>query len=92
MTDDPKLRAAREEAILTDIMRTVVRDALNDWGQGIGLDTRNPMQQQADFQHLRRWRTVIEGGGMRVMITVVSMVITGLVAAIWLGITTALHR
>ena len=72
-------------------LRTILREELNAWGQRIGLDTADPLSQQADFRHLRRWRHVMERTGLRAIYTVVTLGITGTVAAIWATLS-SLHR
>ncbi len=73
-------------------LREILREELNAWGQRIGLDVDDPMETQADFRHLRRSRKVIEGSGLRAVLTIVTLAITGGAAALWLGITSSLHR
>lgn len=65
------------------IVRAAVREELNDWGQRIGLDTGDPIEQQADFRHLRRWRKVVEGGGMKIVTSAVFVMISGVLG--WLA-------
>ncbi len=72
-------------------LRTILREELDSWGQRIGLDTADPISQQADFRHLRRSRQVMEKTGLRVIYTAVTLIVTAGAAALWAGLS-SLHR
>lgn len=94
MIDEARLRIIIAEALAVPLedVRTAVREELHDWGQRVGLDTSDLMAQQADFRHLRRWRLIVEGGGMKAVTTAVFVVVTGLLGLIWVSISAALHK
>lgn len=72
-----------------DRIKDAMREALNEWALGLGVDVTSPsskLEVQADFRHLRRWRLLVEGGGLKAAYTMVTLVVTALLGALWLGI------
>ena len=51
-----------------------------------GLEEEDRKELRADFQHLRRWRKSIEQTQTYAFKTVVTVIVTGFVGALWLGI------
>src|SRR4051812_38042807 len=51
-----------------------------------GIDEEDRKEIEADFQHLRRWRKSVEQAQSYTFKAVVTVIITGLVGALWLGI------
>jgi hypothetical protein len=51
-----------------------------------GLDITRPQELQRDFQFVRTWRTTSESIRGKALCTAVGIVITGALAALWLGI------
>ena len=51
-----------------------------------------PSHIRADFQHLRRWRKSVEQAQSYTFKAVITVIATGLVGAIWLGIKVVLGR
>ncbi|MGJ4931718.1 hypothetical protein ACQR1I_08640 [Bradyrhizobium sp. HKCCYLS2038] len=49
-------------------------------------------EMRADFQHLRRWRKSVEQAQSYTFKAVITVIATGLVGAIWLGIKVVLGR
>ncbi|WP_315782903.1 hypothetical protein [Bradyrhizobium sp. SZCCHNPS1003] len=47
---------------------------------------------RADFQHLRRWRKSVEQAQSYTFKAVITVIATGLIGAIWLGIKVVLGR
>ncbi|MGJ4947900.1 hypothetical protein [Bradyrhizobium sp. HKCCYLS20291] len=67
----------------------------------ITLDISNPRERpmsktitelRADFQHLRRWRKSVEQAQSYTFKAVITVIATGLVGAIWLGVKVVLGR
>jgi hypothetical protein len=55
-----------------------------------GIDTKNPVEAQADMAHLRRWRKAVNKAATTGFLTTLSIIITGALAATWMGIKFAL--
>jgi hypothetical protein len=49
-------------------------------------------QLRADFQHLRRWRKSVEQAQSYTFKAVITVIATGLVGAIWLGVKVMLGK
>lgn len=50
-----------------------------------GIEEEDRREQRADFQHLRRWRKSEEQVQSYTFKAVITVIVTGLVGAIWLG-------
>jgi len=61
--------------------------ALREWRSVISDE-----EFKKDLMHLRRWRQAMDGMQNKGMLTVVGVVFTGLCAAVWLGVQSALGR
>jgi ABC-type transporter Mla maintaining outer membrane lipid asymmetry permease subunit MlaE len=49
-------------------------------------------EMRADFQHLRRWRKSVEQAHSYTFKAVITVIVTGLVGAVWLGIKVMLGK
>ena len=50
-----------------------------------GIEEEDRREQRADFQHLRRWRKSVEQVQSYTFKAVITVIVTGLVGAVWLG-------
>ena len=50
------------------------------------------IEVRADFQHLRRWRRSVEQAQSYTFKAVITVIVTGFVGAVWLGIKATLGR
>jgi hypothetical protein len=69
------------------ILKTIVT-VLNSFG--IEEDDRRELR--ADFQHLRRWRKSVEQAQSYTFKAAITVIVTGFVGAVWLGIKMMLGR
>jgi hypothetical protein len=53
----------------------------------LGVDATNPLEMQKDFQHLRAWRTSMEGIRSKSILTLVTVAVSGFVAMVWMALT-----
>jgi hypothetical protein len=51
-----------------------------------GIEEDDRRELRADFQHLRRWRKSVEQAQGYTFKAVITIIVTGLVGALWLGI------
>ena len=51
----------------------------------LGIDHSDPMEMQRDFQHLRSWRKSTEQIKNRGVLAALGIVVTGIMAALWVG-------
>jgi hypothetical protein len=57
-----------------------------------GIDEEDRRELQADFQHLRRWRRSVEQAQSYTFKAVITVIVTGFVGAVWLGIRATLGK
>lgn len=53
---------------------------------------RSVTEMRADFQHLRRWRKSVEQAQSYTFKAVITVIVTGFVGAVWLGIKVMLGK
>jgi hypothetical protein len=57
-----------------------------------GIEEGDRRELRADFQHLRRWRRSVEQAQSYTFKAVITVIVTGLLGAIWLGIKATLAK
>ena len=57
-----------------------------------GIDDDDRRELRADFQHLRRWRKSVEQAQSFTFKAVISVIVAGLLGAIWLGVKAMLGK
>jgi hypothetical protein len=57
-----------------------------------GIDEEDRTELRADFQHLRRWRKSVEQAQSYTFKAVITVIVTGFVGAVWLGVKVMLGR
>jgi hypothetical protein len=57
-----------------------------------GIEEEDRKELRADFQHLRRWRKSVEQAQSYTFKAVITIIITGFVGAVWLGIKVMLGK
>ena len=53
---------------------------------------RSLTEMRADFQHLRRWRKSVEQAQSYTFKAVITIIVSGFVAAVWLGVRVMLGK
>lgn len=71
--------------------RTTVKEAVRETLTELGIDYSEPLEMQKDFSHLREWRVTTEGMKSKGLLAVFGFLITGILAAAWMGLKTYLH-
>lgn len=84
MTED-QIRPLLEEAA-----ERAARQAVGEVLAALGIDTAHPHQMQADLVYLRRQRLISERIGIGVRLALVSALVSGTLAIVWLGLKAAL--
>jgi ABC-type transporter Mla maintaining outer membrane lipid asymmetry permease subunit MlaE len=57
-----------------------------------GIEEDDRRELRADFQHLRRWRKSVEQAQSYTFKAVITVIVTGFVGAVWLGIKATLGK
>ena len=70
-----------------EIAKTAAREVAHEILTALGIDMDEPFEMQRDFQHLRRWRISTEAVKRQGLLALTGIFVSGLVAAIWLAIT-----
>lgn len=75
----------------SDIDAVVVR-AIATILTSFGIEEQDRRELRADFQHLRRWRKSVEQAQSYTFKAVITVIVTGIVGAVWLGIKVMLGK
>ena len=57
-----------------------------------GIEEEDRRELRADFQHLRRWRKSVEQAQSYTFKAMITVIVTGLLGAVWLGIKVTLGK
>jgi hypothetical protein len=79
-----RLQQANIDAI---VLRTVASVLAS-----FGIEDDDRKELRADFQHLRRWRTSVEQAQSYTFKAVITVIATGLMGAVWLGVKVVLGK
>ena len=72
-------------------LESLIQETVNRTLTEIGLDHTNPIELQKDFQALRDWRESMVEVRKKTLLTIIGILATGLVAAIWVGLKQMFH-
>ena len=86
----PPARIAAANAIL-DRGWGKAAQAIENGDEG-ALELIHRIELRADFQHLRRWRKSVEQAQSYTFKAVITVIVTGFVGAVWLGVKVMLGR
>jgi NADPH-dependent glutamate synthase beta subunit-like oxidoreductase len=77
----------RRDDIDAIVLRTVATTLTS-----FGIEEEDRRELRADLQHLRRWRKSVEQAQSYTFKAVVTVIATGLVGAVWLGVKVVLGK
>jgi ABC-type transporter Mla maintaining outer membrane lipid asymmetry permease subunit MlaE len=77
--------AEQQRSYLDNIDAVVLRTIATTLAT-FGIEEEDRKALRADFQHLRRWRESVEQAQSYTFKAVITIIVTGLVGAVWLGI------
>ncbi len=66
--------------------RALIREAVRETFLMLGVKVDDPIEVQKDFQHLREWRNTTESIKSKGLLTVMGILVSGMLAALWVGI------
>lgn len=84
LAEQNRLQQANIDAI---VLRTVASVLAS-----FGIEDDDRKELRADFQHLRRWRTSVEQAQSYTFKAVITVIATGLMGAVWLGVKVVLGK
>jgi len=67
-------------------LRTLMRETVHETLTTLGVDAKNPIEMQKDFQHLREWRESMKALRSRSIMIIAATVVSGLLVAVWIGV------
>lgn len=83
---------AEQQRISRDDIDAMVLKAVATQLTSFGIDEDDRKELRSDFQQLRRWRRGIEQAQSYVFKAVITVIVTGFVVAVWLGIKATLGK
>ncbi len=87
MTDNNRPGPEQQLQNLTpDEARALIREAVREAFLMLGVKVDDPIEVQKDFQHLREWRAATDSIKSKGLMTLMGILVSGLVAAAWVGI------
>ena len=82
-------------ALDTDEIREIERIVAESVRQTLiqlGIAAADPIEMQRDMQHLREWRKSMESIKAKTWMTILTVFLSGLLAALWLGMKTIVNK
>jgi hypothetical protein len=83
---------AEQQKLRHEDIDAVVLKAVATTLTSFGIEEADRRELRADFQHLRRWRRSVEQAQSYTFKAVITVIATGFVGAVWLGIKATLGK
>ncbi|HEY0801865.1 MAG TPA: hypothetical protein VGD54_13550 [Steroidobacteraceae bacterium] len=83
---------AEQQRIHLNDIDAVVMKTIATILTSFGFEEEDRREMRADFQHLRRWRKSVEQAQSYTFKAVITIIVTGFVGAVWLGIKATLGK
>ncbi|MDI1265885.1 MAG: hypothetical protein PS018_21795 [bacterium] len=83
---------AEQQKLRHDDIDAVVLKAVATTLTSFGFDEQDRRELRADLQHLRSWRRSVEQAQSYTFKAVITVIATGLLGAVWLGVKSALGK
>jgi hypothetical protein len=83
---------AEQQRSHRDDVDAIVQRAVATTLTSFGIDEDDRRELRADLQHLRRWRKSVEQAESYTFKAVVTVIVTGLLGAVWLGVKVVLGK
>jgi hypothetical protein len=83
---------AEQQRLHSDDIDAVVFKTIATILTSFGIEEEDRRELRADFQHLRRWRRSVEQAQSYTFKAVITIIVTGFVGAVWLGVKVMLGK
>jgi hypothetical protein len=83
---------AEQHRLQQDSIDAIVLKTVASVLASFGIEDDDRKELRADFQHLRRWRTSVEQAQSYTFKAVITVLATGLMGAVWLGVKVVLSK
>ena len=77
---------AEQQRLHRDDIEAIVLRAIATILTSFGMEEEDRREPRADFQHLRRWRKSVEQAQSYTFKAVITIIVAGVLGALWLGI------
>ncbi|HLZ05057.1 MAG TPA: hypothetical protein VKR55_23260 [Bradyrhizobium sp.] len=83
---------AEQQGLHRDDIDAIALKAVATTLTSFGIDEDDRRELRADLQHLRRWRKSVEQAQSYTFKAVITVIVAGLVGAVWLGVKVMLGK
>jgi len=83
---------AEQHRIQQENIDSIVMKSVASVLASFGIEDDDRREVRADFQHLRRWRKSVEQAQSYTFKAVITVIVSGLVGAVWLGVKVMLGK
>lgn len=83
---------AEQNRVRRDDVDAIVLKTIVTILTSFGIEEEDRRELRADFQHLRRWRKSVEQAQSYTFKAVITVIVTGFVGAVWLGVKVVLGK
>ncbi|MBR0814933.1 hypothetical protein JQ544_25615 [Bradyrhizobium diazoefficiens] len=83
---------AEQQRVQQESIDAIVLKAVASVLASFGIEDDDRKELRADFQHLRRWRKSVEQAQSYTFKAVITVIATGLMGAVWLGVKVVLGK
>src|SRR6476620_7758483 len=83
---------AEQQRLWQEDIDAVVLKAVATTLTSFGIEEDDRRELRADFKHLRRWRRSVEQAKSYTFKALITVIVTGVVGAVWLGIKATLGK
>jgi hypothetical protein len=84
LAEQHRLHRSDIDAVVLKAMATILTS--------FGIEEEDRRELRADFQHLRRWRKSVEQAQSYTFKAAITIIVTGFVGAVWLGVKAVLGK
>lgn len=84
LAEQKRLRTGEPDVVVLKTIATILTS--------FGIEEEDRVELRRDFQHLRRWRKSVEQAQSYTFKAVITIIVTGFVGAVWLGIKATLGK
>jgi hypothetical protein len=83
---------AEQQRLHRDDIEAIILRAIATIFTSFGMEEEDRRELRADFQHLRRWRKSVEQAQSYTFKAVITIIVAGILGALWLGIKITLGK
>lgn len=85
-------RETENVTISREDLREIISEGVTEAFRSMGIDSMQPIEMQRDMAHLRKWRVSVEKTTSTTFTVALGVIVSGLLGAVWLGISTIIGQ